>query len=169
MNTYNDSQHSSGRCNVYYRSVNGSVNASVELSVTFHSTHGISFLSDTGSSTAPFWCISNTEQHVGLRNTTTYGGRSKNWTWCLFIGTGEKTKQHCSESRKEQLRHRAVSLRQHGFLVCLSVCLSVTYHTPQSTNLSFTLSVLERARKFVYIFRGSYTSYKFLCAIVNGG
>ena len=37
-----------GHYNVYCRSVNGSV----KLSVTFHSNHGISFLSETGSSTA---------------------------------------------------------------------------------------------------------------------
>jgi len=34
-----------GRSNVYYLSLNGSVT----LSVTFHSTHGISFLSESGS------------------------------------------------------------------------------------------------------------------------
>jgi len=29
--------------------------------------------------------------------------------------------QHDSDNRKEQLRHRAVSLRQHGFLVTVGI------------------------------------------------
>jgi len=40
-----------GRCNVYYHSVKGSVKLSVKFNVTFHSTQGIGFISETGSST----------------------------------------------------------------------------------------------------------------------
>jgi len=67
-----------GRCNVYYSSVYGIVDASIKFSVTFHSSHGIGFLSETGSSTAAIF-----------ENTTTYGGGGgrKIDVVLFFIGT----------------------------------------------------------------------------------
>jgi len=62
-----------GRCNV--RSVNGRV----KLSVTFHSNHGISFLSEPEATLRTF--LMHFEQHVGLRNQKYYTpmeGGSKN-------------------------------------------------------------------------------------------
>jgi len=59
-----------GRCNV--RSVNGRV----KLSVTFHSNHGISFLSEPEATLRTF--LMHFEQHVGLRNQTRlWGGGRK--------------------------------------------------------------------------------------------
>ena len=61
-----------GRCNVYYRSV--------KLSVTFHSNHGITFLSETGSSTAAIFDAFRTtyRRNYVTRNTTHLWGGSKN-------------------------------------------------------------------------------------------
>ena len=36
-------------------------------------------------------------------------------------------------NRKEHLRHRAVSLRQHGFLVCCTHCIATTPHILQES------------------------------------
>jgi len=55
-----------GHCNVYYRSVNWQTHA-----VTFHSNHGIRFLSEKPEAALRPWLM-HFEQHVGLRNQKYY-------------------------------------------------------------------------------------------------
>jgi len=44
--------------------------------------------------------------------------------------------------RKEQLRHRAVSLRQHGFLVNVRYAFGLSYHIALKENISYHVALL---------------------------
>jgi len=100
-----------GHCNVNYRSVNGSV----KLSVTFHSNHGISFLSETGSSTAAIFDAFRTTRRPNQKYYTPMGGRK--WTWYLFRNWREN-------ETTWQLKPKRTAAASRGFLAAARLSCS---------------------------------------------
>ena len=128
-----------GRCNAYYRIVNGNV----KLSVTFHSNHGISFLSETGSSTAAIFDAFRT---TGLRNQKYYipmGGRKmvvvsfyRNWR----------------ENETWKLKPKRTAAASRGFLLKCAGYVSLFLYMNQWT---LTASVVQVSDDVLWSFRRS--------------
>ena len=105
-----DEHMTAGRCNVYYHSVKGGV--------TFHSTQGIGFLFETGSSTVAIFDVF--EQHVRNQKYYMYTpveeGRKVDM---VLIGTGKGNATTWQWKPTGIAVASRGSLRQHGFLVSL--------------------------------------------------